>query len=615
MTPSTELVLERPSRSFQPGERICGSVRVHSAKHIENARVVLTLFWRQSSPNQDTRSPDMRQEELACGTLSSGAHELPFDVAVPNGPYSFNGQLIHLVWHVQATVSCAAGSSTSDIPFSLDGALLDTAPVVEESDGVQIPVRISPGPAEDQEAESEPLEDVEVTVAPMDIPRGAMLTCRFTAEGDTALRLKQQALSARARLACREVASGDSWQVAAVYLGEWMPIGFIERAGRRRGRLQLQVPFDAATSLEGTDEVLWSTDFELLDNEGAVVQAMSYKFKVWEPEALDECREIEFEPDDEATEDAPEEEPNGLLDILRETLDDLEQPHDVKVGEDGTIVVATSIDIAENSYRLIIEVGVEQKLVDVYLYAPTQVPKKRIAEACVLANLLNRGVAGGRFAISDDGFVQYHNRSDIGDSSPADTLITRMISGGMWAFEVGFDSFAMLASSAAPVSKIIAKFKAQQAKNQNVKPRDEEMPVASQEKAAFLRKILEFGNAIIHVDTDVSGVLCPTDMRSEEELADFELEQEDPKRTTDATGIRAMLSLGRKRYACAFPWESILLIQAKDRNCLHAWEPASPAGCDCDDACPMAVEAPLADKKRKPSARRSAGARARNRRT
>jgi len=463
--PTVALQLSAPSSIVRPGKALQGLVLIRSAAKLAEPRLVLTLFWTHSSPNESTRSPEVVREELPCHAVLKGSREVPFSVLVPNSPYSFDGKLFRIRWHVEARLEWADGSVACSTSFVLAGEVLDVPPPLDDSDGVQSPMRVTAGPAEAGPIAPEPLAEVEASVAPMDIARGGTVTCRFWAEGSVAQGLKARALSARARLACREVSRGETWLVEPVHLGDWVPIEFSARKGKRLGLVRLQVPFNAATTLEGQDELLWTVDFELRDSaKDAAVEAMSYKFKVWEPEALAESAACDFSSYEDAESSAgEEEEPVHLSALVGYAVAELGWDGEVTASDDGVGRYVSTIEVEGEEYLVVFEARDLSNLLDVFIYSRPKVPPRRFGDACLLANSVNRKLPHGRFVITSDNLIQYNHCIDVEDGRPSTTMFTNMLRSGVRAFNRALPSFRKLISSRADVQRVIAMLEAEEA--------------------------------------------------------------------------------------------------------------------------------------------------------
>lgn len=102
------------STVFAPGDVIAGTVSWHldGAKSVE-----LRLLWyTQGKGDQDSRL--VSTVELA----NPGANEVrPFNIRLPQGPFSFSGKLISLVWALEAVAAPGSRAQRLEITVSPTG--------------------------------------------------------------------------------------------------------------------------------------------------------------------------------------------------------------------------------------------------------------------------------------------------------------------------------------------------------------------------------------------------------------------------------------------------------------------------------------------------------------
>jgi hypothetical protein len=99
------------STAFAPGEVIAGTVSWHlqGAESLE-----LRLLWyTQGKGDQDSRL--VTTVELA----NPGKNEVrPFNIRLPEGPFSFSGKLISLVWALEAVAAPGSRAERLEITVS-----------------------------------------------------------------------------------------------------------------------------------------------------------------------------------------------------------------------------------------------------------------------------------------------------------------------------------------------------------------------------------------------------------------------------------------------------------------------------------------------------------------
>ena len=98
------IVLNEDKAAFAPRETIHGTVRW--SLDAGTRRLELSLFWHTAGKGtQDVGVIDTRQFDEPGATGSKD-----FSFTLPEGPYSFSGKLISLIWALELT--CSPGSDT-----------------------------------------------------------------------------------------------------------------------------------------------------------------------------------------------------------------------------------------------------------------------------------------------------------------------------------------------------------------------------------------------------------------------------------------------------------------------------------------------------------------------
>lgn len=93
-----DIEFERGKTVFAPGERVRGNVRWLLAEPAGSEEPLeLSLFWYTEGRGTRDVGVVERIEIPAAGAFGSK----DFDLALPNGPYTFSGKLISLIWAVE----------------------------------------------------------------------------------------------------------------------------------------------------------------------------------------------------------------------------------------------------------------------------------------------------------------------------------------------------------------------------------------------------------------------------------------------------------------------------------------------------------------------------------
>lgn len=106
--------LENDARNFQPGEEVSGRVIWSGGDKVESA--FLRLFWHTSGKGD--RDYHIEAEEKFGG---SSAGSQPFRFLLPEGPYSFSGKLISLIWALELVVLPSGETKKVDIVVAPNG--------------------------------------------------------------------------------------------------------------------------------------------------------------------------------------------------------------------------------------------------------------------------------------------------------------------------------------------------------------------------------------------------------------------------------------------------------------------------------------------------------------
>ena len=87
-------------KTFPPGDLLQGKIRLIAQSNMKCHHLVVTVRWRTNdrgdTDNGAVYSNDLFQDRL----LSTQSIELPFQVQLPLEPYSYDGQVVKIVWEV-----------------------------------------------------------------------------------------------------------------------------------------------------------------------------------------------------------------------------------------------------------------------------------------------------------------------------------------------------------------------------------------------------------------------------------------------------------------------------------------------------------------------------------
>lgn len=93
-SPEVSIHVDRPDRTFSPGDSIRGHVRIEGPSRGE---LVLELGWRTSGRGNVDRDRALRLTLIDTG-LPGTTRALPFEVTAPDGPPTFQGHFVRLDW-------------------------------------------------------------------------------------------------------------------------------------------------------------------------------------------------------------------------------------------------------------------------------------------------------------------------------------------------------------------------------------------------------------------------------------------------------------------------------------------------------------------------------------
>ena len=98
--------LETEQRTFNPGEKIRGLVKVRSTSRARCRRLTIAAAWTTTCPVRD--GARVAEQTLFQGEWKSGGDATyPFELTAPPGPFTFEGELFSIEWALTATAVLA----------------------------------------------------------------------------------------------------------------------------------------------------------------------------------------------------------------------------------------------------------------------------------------------------------------------------------------------------------------------------------------------------------------------------------------------------------------------------------------------------------------------------
>ena len=122
------ITLDDARTSFLPGQIISGQVG-WSVPDVPRS-VEVQLVWKTRGRG-DTDTGHAPKIQLPTGRTQG---QEPFQFEAPEGPYSFSGKLVSLVWSVEATIDPGSHTAVREIVISPTGAEIDLYAVAPDTD-------------------------------------------------------------------------------------------------------------------------------------------------------------------------------------------------------------------------------------------------------------------------------------------------------------------------------------------------------------------------------------------------------------------------------------------------------------------------------------------------
>ena len=95
---SIQINIDAERTAFRPGESVNGSIAW--ALPVAPAQVSLELFW--ATRGKGTVDSEVVQSKQIKQPAAAGEEQ--FSLAIPNGPYSFSGKLVSLLWGLRLII-------------------------------------------------------------------------------------------------------------------------------------------------------------------------------------------------------------------------------------------------------------------------------------------------------------------------------------------------------------------------------------------------------------------------------------------------------------------------------------------------------------------------------
>ena len=98
-----EILIQTDRGLVKPGEVVRGGFRILTEAPMPVERIELSVVW-STSGRGDTDEEVLHHETLAQGETVTADRAFPFQVQLPDQPWSYNGQLIKIGWSVRVRV-------------------------------------------------------------------------------------------------------------------------------------------------------------------------------------------------------------------------------------------------------------------------------------------------------------------------------------------------------------------------------------------------------------------------------------------------------------------------------------------------------------------------------
>jgi hypothetical protein len=127
-----EIRINKPDTTFYPGDTLEGEVIVYRTSDQKKGTLRLQRFWKTHGRGNTAKGGES-EVVLKTAQVGPGDQEIyPFTMRVPNGPFTYHGELLNVDWYLKAQL---------DVPWAID-------PKTQLSFGVQPGPEPPPAPAE-----------------------------------------------------------------------------------------------------------------------------------------------------------------------------------------------------------------------------------------------------------------------------------------------------------------------------------------------------------------------------------------------------------------------------------------------------------------------------------
>ncbi len=123
-----EIKLEDNKTAFKPGEEMRGSAKWQL--DYEPGSMEVTLFWRTAGKGTE----DIGVAETAGFENPAAFGQKDFKFTAPNGPYSFSGKLISIVWALELATAKGKDVLRKEITISPTGQKIEAGESIPNSD-------------------------------------------------------------------------------------------------------------------------------------------------------------------------------------------------------------------------------------------------------------------------------------------------------------------------------------------------------------------------------------------------------------------------------------------------------------------------------------------------
>jgi hypothetical protein len=106
------LVLEKPGKAFAWGDIVKGDLKVTVAHDCSAAALMVVFYCKGLSESKNFTATTEREnveQKLFKGTWTAGSYNYPFEIVVPQGPFTYKGHIFDVSWHLGARARASGG--------------------------------------------------------------------------------------------------------------------------------------------------------------------------------------------------------------------------------------------------------------------------------------------------------------------------------------------------------------------------------------------------------------------------------------------------------------------------------------------------------------------------